>query len=483
MKNKTLSAIFIIAAFLFGNAKAENVDVQTAKQIGAYYFTVATGAKAPIDADHLKLAQQIDNPTLCIPALYAFNVADGGFVVVSASDCTEPILAYSPDGSLDPENINPACQYILNSYAKLISENQNYNATPTLEAKQLWNELFDKTFTCDPSSKGVLIQAKWDQVEPYNYWCPKKNGQRCPAGCVATAMGMIIHYWKYPEVGGNSETSIASCSWNGQNIKYKFKVDSNKFIYENMPNKLSFSSPYEQKRAIGKLLFACGVTVSMGWDPDGSGAHSSDVPVAFYNWFKYSDDAVYITRDGSHSQNYTDHNWISILHQEIDEHARPVYYSAYDPNGSGRDAAGHAFVIAGTSSSDTKKFYIRWGWGGNADGFYTLAPATSIEVSSGYQFSKGHGMVYKIHPNNASINDNTAFTTAPCYPNPASDYIMIPSDLPLNATLTVYSIDGKMVDNKVIPGGSKEYRLDLQGYAPGTYVYRLNGDAVKFTVQ
>jgi hypothetical protein len=39
-----------------------------------------------------------------------------------------------------------------------------------------------------------------------------------------------------------------------------------------------------------------------------------------------------------------------------------------------------------------------------------------------------------------------------------------------------------MVENLIIPAGTKEYRLDLQNYAPGNYIYRLNGSAVKFTV-
>jgi len=478
MKTKILSAILLLPALLFGTAKAENIDLQTAKQIGAYYFTVSTGAKAPLTADNLKLAIQYDNPTLCIPAMYAFNVANGGFVIVSASDCTDPIMAYSPVGEFDPENINPACQYMLDSYISLISDNQNQEATPTAEAKRQWDELRNQTFTCDPSSKAVLVQSKWNQVAPYNLWCPVKNGVICPAGCVATAMGQIIHFWKYPEVGGGDEGSTVSFSWNGQTIRYKFAVDSNKFEFENMPNSLTYNSSYTQKRAIGKLLFACGVTVNMGWDAEGSGALSQDVPNAFSRWFRYSPTVRYIQRKGR-----TDAEWLSILHSEIDDHARPVYYSARDPRGTGRDAAGHAFVIAGSSASNQNKFYIRWGWGGESDGFYTLAPMNSIETSGGYRFSSDHGMVYNIFPNNLGIDDNTTYTEAPCYPNPASDYLMIPSDLPLNATLTVYAVDGKMVDKRIIPGGTKEYRLDLQSYAPGTYIYRLNGDAVKFTVR
>ncbi len=478
MKTRILSVILMLSVLMCGNIKAENIDLQTAKQIGAYYFTVATGAKAPVDADNMKLVMQYDNPTLCVPAMYAFNVAGNGFVIVSASDCTDPVLAYSPVGFFDPENISPACQYILEGYTKLISENQNNNVQPKAEIKALWNELTEQTFTCDPTSKAVLVQAKWDQVAPYNLWCPYKNNVQCPAGCVATAMGMIIHYWKYPEVGGDVE-STASFSWNGQTIRYKFRVDSNRFDFANMPNTITYNSSYERKRAIGKLLFACGVTVKMNWDADGSGALSQDVPPALYKYFNYSDEATYILRQG-----YTNNQWNTILHDELDNHRRPVYYSAYDPAGTGRDAAGHAFVIAGSSSSDNNKFYIRWGWGSSgADGFFTLTPASSIETAGGYTFSGRHGMVYKIHPNNLGIDDNTTYTTAPCYPNPASDYLMIPSNLPLNAYLTIYAIDGKVVENLIIPGGTKEYRLDLQGYAPGTYIYRLNGEAVKFTVR
>lgn len=481
LKISLVAVIFFMTGIMCGSVKADNVDLQTAKQIGAYYFTVATGAKAPVNADQLDLAQQIDNPTLCIPALYAFNVKGNGFVVVSASDCTDPILAYSPDGNLD--NPNPACRYFLESYAKLISDNQNNHATATKEIKSKWDELYDQTFTCDLASKGVLVKAKWGQGDPdypsYNVLCPQVKGKPCLVGCVATAMSMIIHYWKYPVKGGYEGHNTAITHWSGSptDIKYKFTLDSNKFVYEDMPNQISFSSPWENKRAIGKLCFACGVTVHMDWGIEGSGTISDTVAPALTRWFKYSPDAQHQKRQG-----ITNANWVSILHDEIDNHARPVYYSAYDPHGTGRDAAGHAFLLTGTSSADQNKFYINWGWDGSSNGFYTISPASSIGSAGGYTFSDGHAIVYKIYPKDLSIEENTAFTTSLAYPNPASDYIMIPVNMNVNAILAVYSIDGKMVDNIIVPAGTQEYRLDLQQYKPGTYVYRVNGSAAKFTV-
>jgi hypothetical protein len=481
LKTKIVSIFTVLSVLMCGNVKADNVDLQTAKQIGAYYYNVATGTKAPVSAEKLELVQQFDNPTLCIPALYAFNVAGNGFVVVSASNTTDPVLAYSPEGRLD--NLNPACQYMLESYARLISQDQNHNATPTAEIKGKWDELINQTFTCDLSTKAVLVKAKWGQGDPnapsYNVFCPQVQGKPCLVGCVATAMASIMHYWKYPVKGGGSNSSTAVTNWNNQTIKYKFAVDSNKFIFDSMPNQINERSEWNYKRACGKISFACGVTVKMDWGLDGSGAVSQNVPGAFYNWFKYSDQATHIYRSGR-----TDEQWLEILHNEIDANSRPVYYSASDPDpGHGEDAAGHAFVIAGSSAASQSMFYIRWGWDGGSDGFYTLAPASAIGNAGTYHFTDNHGMVYKIFPREqVGIEENTAFSTSPAYPNPATDHIMIPVDMSLNMYLSTYSIDGKLIENIVVPAGTKEYRLNLQNYAPGNYIYRLNGSAVKFTV-
>lgn len=481
MKTKTFAILLALCVFAMGTAKANNVDLQTAKQVGAYFLTQVTGAKAPINEDALDLAIQFDNATLCTPALYAFNVSGDGFVVVSASDCVEPILAYSPTGKID--NANPACRNMLESYARIISDHQNASATAQKEVATLWNSMLDQTYVCTPDlSKAVLVKAKWDQGEnrnpTYNFFCPVLNGKYCYTGCVATAMAMIIHYWKYPVKGGSRTSHTATCPWNGTTMKYKFQVDSNKFVYDSMPVSLTVNSPWNNIRAVAKLSYACGVTVKMGWSPTGSGAHSEDVPAALINWFLYQDMAAYRERGVS----VTDEAWVNMLHQEIDDYARPVYYSARDNSSEGRDA-GHAFVISGTSNSDPNKFYINWGWGGSSNGFFTLAPRTSIETAGGYKFKDSHAVVYKIQPKSSDIEENTSFALAPAYPNPTSDYLMIPTDADFNMRLTVYSIDGKMVDNYVVPAGAQEYRLDVRNYPAGAYFYRMDGNAYKFIVE
>ena len=472
----------MVCLMMVGTAKAQNIDLATAKQGGAYYFNAATGTKAPVTAEKLELAQQLDNPTLSIPALYAFNVPGNGFVVVSASDCVEPVLAYSPSGALNPETVNPACRYMLESYAQLISDCQNQQATATAEVRGQWEELLNGTFTCDPTSKAVLIKAKWGQGDPYaptyNYYCPRIGGRPCIAGCVATAAAMIVHFWKYPEKGKGT----ATLSWNGTTIRHKFSLDSNKFVYDSMPNQVAVNSEWNNIRAVAKLSYACGVISKMNWGLDGSGTQSAYVPDGLATYLKYDPEVTYLPRNG-----VTDDNWVNILHSELDDYGRPVYYSGRDPDTThGRDAAGHAFVIAGSAAADRKKFYINWGWDGGSNGFFSLAPASSIQAAGSYRFTAGHAMVYKIHPigtTPVSIEDCKATAVTPAYPNPASEYIMIPTGHEVSMLLQVYSIDGKLVEKRIIPAYTEEYRLDLQGYAPGTYLYRLNGDTYKFTVR
>lgn len=494
MKIRTLTIIMAFCTLTVGTVKADNVDIQKAKEVGAYFFTQVTGAKNAINADKLQLVHQFDNPTMCVPALYAFNVGEEGYVVVSASDCVEPILAYAPEGRLDWETLNPACRYILECYAKVVADNQNHNVEPLKEVANQWNELVEHTYTFTPDKGAVLVKSKWGQGDPdiptYNVFCPQISGKPCLTGCVATAMASIIHYWKYPEEGGTASNPTASTSFNNNVVRYNFRVDSNKFIYDSMPNQINYYSPWSNKRAIGKLMFACGVTVKMGWGLDASGTQSSLVPEGLKKYFRYSDSTTYIERVNRFDYPLvSDEEWIAMLHNELDNHSRPVYYSAHDAGGSGRDAGGHAFVIAGTSNSDQNKFYVRWGWDGGSDGFYTLAPMSSMENTNpqnptyGYQFRNGHAMVYRIYPKTLAI-DETSVSFAPgAWPNPTTEYLTIPGDQHYNMKLTVYSLDGKMVDQQVIPAGTTEYRLDVRNYPAGTYVYRLDGNAYKFIVQ
>lgn len=477
MTKSRLRLILIVLLALPAALPAQEVSFAAAKQAAAAFYNTLAAAKQPADPQSIRLAGQIDNPALGLPALYLLNVGESGFVVVSASDRVEPILAYSPNDTLCADRINPACADLLQSYADLVSACQN-SAAPTPSAiAGRWEALLSGAVPKQVEENLVLVQTAWGQggtkKPSYNMFSPMVGEQYCLAGCVATAMAQVVRYWRAPVKGAGT----AAYAWNAKTISYRFQDDSNKFVYDSMINKIYTNSPRNCKRAISKLMYACGVSVKMNWGVSGSAATTSEAAVALPKYFRYDSEIRYLTRQEAG----TSARWVSLLHEEIDDNRRPVIYRA-SSSGSGSDA-NHCFVVCGTTTNDANKFYINWGWTGSNDGFYTLNPLSAVESCGSYTYNKNHAMVYRIHPAQAGIADQTEFSPCPAYPNPATDYLMIPAALPLTAALTVYAADGRMVERLAIPGGVEEYRLDLSRYPSGAYCYRLNGQCFKFIVR
>lgn len=476
---KRISCLILLVA-LAVTVSARQVDVATARQVSAFYFSAVTGCKAPA-ADDLDLVIQLENPALGVPSIYAFNVPGGGWVIASATDCVEPILAYSPDGKLDPARLGSSMQFLLGRYNSLVCANQEGDYAPDAAVGSKWQSLLDETLVGRPAKSSVLIQTKWgqgDASEPtYNCMCPidPATGKHSITGCVAVAMAQIIRFWEYPVKGGTHGYMTPSVMWHNQRITYDFNADSNKFDYENMLNKIKFTSPWENRRAVGKLMFAVGVTCKMDWSSESSSANSNNVFIAYPRYFNYDNECQYTYHD-----NMGDEAWVALLRSEVRDCARPVYISARTAPDENDETAGHAFIACGLSGTDSNKIYLNLGWDGSENGFFTMNPLSNMGETGGYIFNQNMGAIHHLHPKTVGLDENTIYTALPIYPNPASDHVMISSGLRLNALLSVYSLDGKLVDKVIVPGGTQEFRLDISRYPAGTYICRLNGEAVKF---
>lgn len=480
MKRFYYLILFVAAAF---SASARQVDEAAARQVSAFYFSAVTGNKAPA-ADALDLVLQLDNPALCVPAIYAFNVPGGGWVIASASDCVEPVLAYSPDGKIDPADMGSSMHFLLSRYSRLVCANQDGGYAADAAVSCRWQSLLDETFVGNPAKSSVLIQTKWGQGDAndptYNCMCPidPATNKHSITGCVAVAMAQIIRFWEYPVKGGTKGYMTPSVMWNNQRIIYNFNEDSNKFDYENMINKLKSTSPWENRHAVGKLMFAVGVTCKMDWSSESSSASSSNVFVAYPRYFNYDNECQYTFHD-----DMGDEAWVAMLRSEVRDYARPVYISARTAPDENDETAGHAFVACGVSGSDSNKIFLNLGWDGSENGFFTMNPVSAMGETGGFIFNQSMGAIHHLHPKTVGIEEVALSVAAPVYPNPASDYVMIPSGLDFNALLSVYSLDGKLVDKVIVPSGTQEFRLDISRYPAGTYLCRLNGEAVRFVKQ
>ena len=505
-------AIMLVASVINPSSKvyADNVDGKKARQVGAYFMASQFGNKA-ITPSSLELVYEISNVEKDVATLYVFNTADKrGFVIVSGSDCIDPIIAYSTDGHFDPNNIPPAMQQWLGSQSNIIAYSQN-NALKAEDATlETWKILEDQRlpyFGQDSKEIIRLLKTKWNQNYPYNALCPfATNAEydcdgRAYVGCVATAMSQIIRYWEFPRVGqgvkGYHPTS------NGVDTVLSVNFGNTYYRYEDMPAELTGDSSLAQIEAVALLGYHCGVSVEMGYDGDGSGTLSEYVPAALSDYFKYVADSMsYLSRDmvtysnpdaANGNPNRRDTAWVNKIANDIMK-GRPVYYAGHSKNG-GRDA-GHAFVCDGWNTS-TKTLHFNWGWGGSGDcwcNVYTVQvkPTRSPEAGVTYHFVERNRAIIGITPPADSINNgNVAITGAEnpfiggIYPNPASTQVTVSYMLNDNspAMMQIFDAAGRVVSEVKLSPVSTQVTIPVSNLRPGIYFCRLNGHTQKFVVR
>ena len=101
-------------------------------------------------------------------AYHVFNVGQaGGFVIVSASDQTQPILGYADEGELDPQNVPHALQLWLDDLQRAVtSVDKGIPQRRTL----LPGRKLAKRQT--KHAVPVLMTCRWNQGDPYNLQTP-----------------------------------------------------------------------------------------------------------------------------------------------------------------------------------------------------------------------------------------------------------------------------------------------------------------------
>jgi len=206
--------------------------------------------------------------------------------------------------------------------------------------------------------------------------CPEDAdgpGDRTYAGCVATAMGQLMFYHRWPKTGTGSYAYLHPVYGT---IQADFQ--STTYDWESMPNSIA-----KPNKAVAQLLFNCGVAVDMDYGPNGSGMWNHSAARSLRNYFKYSPETEYIFRDS------TTIDWDSLLIANLDNY-KPLYYAGWTQNP--QDSSGHAFVCDGYQSLGY--YHFNWGWGGSYDGFFYLNALTP----GGADFNFRQEVIKDIYP-------------------------------------------------------------------------------------
>lgn len=376
---------FFLSMVLSFNTMAAVVAPETAGKVArnfVYEQLVRDGMAITADDIILQLAEvrEVDG----LPVFYAYNIQGGGFVIIAGDDIYSPVIGFNTTGTYRADGSNKTFESFIQDYADQIDFGRKSGIRSGNEVVQAWN-YYETISTARVSLEGdrdvePLLTIMWNQDYPYNAYCPEDEagpGGHVYAGCVATAMAMIMTYYRYP-LQGTGSYSYYAAGYGTQAANF----GQTHYNWDAMLNSITAGNGVAVN-AIAELQYHCAVSVRMGFAPDGSGAFSADVPPAIKAYFGYSTAAQYIMK-----MSYTTSAWENMIVQSIDE-GKPLYYSGQSSDG------GHAFVLDGYQVTGTGKLYhFNFGWGGSENGYYSISDVNG--------FSSQQGMVRNFVPNPAN---------------------------------------------------------------------------------
>ena len=442
-----------------GVAQANPVGVSQARYVGQQFVQANFEQSRQSDDLTLVYTGSSNRGETCF---YVFNVGSNGFVMVSADDVYRPIVGYSDEGSFDAQNINPELAYMLD---ELISGRTGKNlgqAAPQVAAE--WEMVMrngqQMSFN---GGRGVpyLVQTKWNQDYPYNYYCPQVPGGpggRVYAGCVACTMSQVMKFWNHPLQGTGTHSYLPMDPDHPNQPsgipQQTVNFGATTYDWDNMPNAISSSSPQVQIDAVATLMYHCGVSVNMMWAIDGSGAYSPDVPGRISQFFSYTPQAVYRTRDS-----YSYDNWANMLKESFDM-GWPLYYSGQSSQG------GHAFVCDGYN--DANLFHYNWGWSGSGDGWFDF---------DNIDYNSSDGAIFNFVPSDVYNNAAQAPTNFSVTPAPNNE--LAASMTWVNPTKTLNNTNLTTIDQIVVTrNGEIIYTED--NVAPGATMTVTDNNVPRF---
>lgn len=335
--------LFIIAVLLssigmFAQPRSE----QQAKQIASEFFNKKPQQKTPMlsvvpqqkvsQTINKKMARGKASPAQHSACYIINDEANNRFVIVSSDERMYQILGYSDNGCFDAEKAPVVLLEMILFYNRQYSLLDENVVVSSNEANLIGNQ--------ESTAIQPMITSLWGQSEPFNAFCPYDKSYSFDTlsvtGCIATAMAQVINYWKYPKTKCSGGKYQYYNSYYSGLQKISFDYDNYEINWNNLVDSYSDATE-EQKTEVAKLMFACGVSVAMGYSAEGSGTKDYNIPYALKHYFGYNPNIVYRNRDF-----YTAKEWKAMIMEELNS-GRPIIYSGFNEEHSG----GHAFILDG----------------------------------------------------------------------------------------------------------------------------------------
>jgi hypothetical protein len=373
-RTKKLAVMLLVSIFFPVAAWAGSINEQTAYQRAADFAGMhglnTTLNQVQFQTDLRERAPKRGGADM--PDLYVYNIGkEQGFIIVSGDDRTEPILGYSESGSFSETAIPDNMRAWLEGYSHEIeSIPADYNNSAVSRSPM-------RSVSQTRSVIMPLIQTKWSQEYPYNYYTPIK----CVTGCVATALAQAMNFYRWPQ----DETAIIPSYYSSSSVGRLAALDHVIFDWDNMLPNYDYNSDYdgEQVAAVAILMRYAGQAVQMVYGSKASSATTNKIAPALVNYFDYAKSARMLMRD-----NYSISDWDNMVYGEL-EAGRPVIYSG----NVSEEGGGHVFLVDGYDGDGY--YHVNWGWGGLSDGFFLLSVMNPNNGTGAGASSSRYGYDYK----------------------------------------------------------------------------------------
>lgn len=327
-------------------------------------------------------------------AYYVVPLAPEGFVIVSADDWVEPIIAFSAVGTFNPSPAGPLGALVGRDLPARVQTARNLQiqsgTPPDSNAPAKWADLIERadaamtTGLANVSDVWVssFLASRWDQEKEcsancYNYYTPNNY----VTGCVATALAQLLRHYQHPTAGigvrsytvhvdGVAQTAYTR-GGNGAGGAYN---------WAQMPLDPDCTLTTTQRQAIGAIVHDCATTVSMSYTAAGSGADVFKAIDALKTVFGYSNGVKGYNSGG---------NIGAVLNTMINPNIDAGYPVILGISGDG----GHAVIPDGYGyNSATLYHHVNMGWGGYYDMWYNLPT-----IDSYYNFNTVDVALYNMY--------------------------------------------------------------------------------------
>jgi hypothetical protein len=353
-----------------------------------------------------------------IPLYYAVQMKPSGFVIVSADDSIEPIIAFGEKGKYSCNTNSALYALLANNLMNWMSsiylleaggvngEDELNLSAEILAVQNKWNCLIAASESTFPMPLGLttiddirvpqLVQSKWDQDNVcsnpeyacYNYYTPKweDSTSNYPCGCVATAMAQYMRFHQFPiapvnlgpfniQVNGiYQQRTIRGGDGSGGPYQWTEMVLD--------PANSCGTLTQNQRAAIGALTHDAGVSIQSSYSSSITTASTANAGYALVEVFGYHT-ATWGGNGGGNIGAGLDGMIIPNL-----DMINPVLLAVDGVPGS------HAVVCDGYGyNMGTLYYHINLGWSGTDDAWFNLP---TIETNLG-AFSVVHTCVYNIY--------------------------------------------------------------------------------------